>query len=132
MTRALLILGILLLLASGALLARSGPAVEPLTEDDCPSGARIVGAAPPEGHLQRCMRGGVRHGPSRGWYEGGRVRFETQWWDGKKHGRFSLWYENGRKRAEGQDRHGVPAGTWTSWDEEGRVVQQRTFEPGDG
>lgn len=116
-----------------ALLALAGacaspPAVTPLTDRDCPDGARVVGAAPPAGRLQRCeLPGGVRHGPSRAWYDDGRLRYETSWWQGVKHGRFTFWYPDGRKRAEGQDRHGVPDGTWTSWAEDGTVAQQQVF-----
>ena len=104
-----------------------GPKIEPLTS--CPEGARLTGSAPPEGEQQRCMKGGDRHGPSRSWYKNGRVRAETEWWEGTKHGSFTLWYENGQKRAEGEDWHGQAMGTWTYWDEEGNVLQQRSFEP---
>lgn len=103
--------------------------VTALTDRDCPEGARVVGAAPPAGVLQRCeVPGGIRHGPSRAWYDSGRLRYETQWWQGRKHGRFTLWYPNGQQRAEGQDRHGIPDGTWTSWAEDGTVAQERIFE----
>jgi hypothetical protein len=102
-----------------------------LSDHDCPPGARVVGAAPPAGVAQRCeLPSGVRHGKSRAWYDNGRLRYETEWWQGVKHGTFTLWYANGRKRAEGQDRHGVAEGTWTSWAEDGTVLQARVFPAG--
>ena len=106
----------------------SSPRVVPLTERDCPEGASLIGAAPPSGELQRCeLPGGVRHGKSRAWFDNGRLRYETEWWQGKKHGKFTLWYVNGQKRAEGEDRHGVPVGTWLSWAEDGTKTQEREF-----
>jgi hypothetical protein len=106
--------------------------VAALADRDCPEGARVVGAAPPAGLLQRCeLPGGVRHGPSRAWYDNGRLRYETEWWEGRKHGRFTLWYASGRKRAEGRDRHGIPDGTWRYWAEDGSVMQARQFPAAD-
>jgi hypothetical protein len=108
----------------------AAPRVVPLTEKDCPDGAKLMGAAPPDGELQRCeLPGGVRHGKSRAWFDNGRLRYETEWWQGAKHGRFTLWYPSGKKRAEGEDRHGVPVGTWTTWAENGLVAQERVFDP---
>jgi hypothetical protein len=106
----------------------SAPRIVPLTERDCPEGASLLGTAPPGGDLQRCeLPGGVRHGKTRAWFDNGRLRYETEWWQGKKHGKFTLWYANGQKRAEGEDRHGVPAGTWTAWAEDGIKAQERIF-----
>ena len=107
----------------------SSPPITALTDRDCPEGATVVGAAPPTGRLQRCeLSGGLRHGPSRAWYDDGRLRYETEWWQGAKHGKFTFWYPNGQKRAEGQDRYGVPDGTWTSWAEDGSVAQTQVFQ----
>jgi MORN repeat variant len=105
------------------------PAIIPLTDRDCPEGAKVVGAAPPAGFLQRCeLSGGVRHGKSRAWYDNGHLRYETEWWQGVKHGKFTLWYANGQKRAEGQDQHGIPDGKWTSWAENGTVTQEQVLK----
>ena len=107
----------------------SSPPITALTDGDCPEGAKVVGAASPAGTLQRCeLSGGVRHGPSRAWYDDGRLRYETEWWQGMKHGKFTLWYPNGQKRAEGQDRHGIPDGAWTSWAEDGTLAQAQVFQ----
>jgi hypothetical protein len=107
----------------------ASPPIVALTDRDCPEGATVVGAAPPAGLLQRCeLPGGVRHGKSRAWYDNGRLRYETEWWQGVKHGKFTLWYANGQKRAEGEDRHGVAHGKWTSWAENGAVEQEQVFE----
>jgi len=106
----------------------SAPRVVPLTDRDCPGGAAVVGQAPPGGDVQRCeLPGGVRHGKSRAWFENGRLRYETEWWQGKKDGKFTLWYANGQRRAEGEDRNGIPVGRWMNWAEDGTVTQERVF-----
>jgi len=106
----------------------TAPPITALTDRDCPDGARVSGAAPPAGTLQRCeLAAGVRHGPSRAWYDNGRLRYETEWRHGVKHGTFTFWYDTGRKRAEGRDQHGIPDGTWTYWAEDGTVTQERVF-----
>lgn len=106
----------------------ASPPVVPLTDRDCPDGAHVGGAAPPADTLQRCeLPGGIRHGKSRAWFDDGRLRYETEWWQGVKHGRFTLWHANGQKRAEGQDRYGVAVGTWTSWAEDGTLLQEQVF-----
>jgi hypothetical protein len=115
-----------------AVACNTSPPIVPLTERDCPEGATIVGAAPPAGFLQRCeLPGGVRHGKSRAWYDNGRLRYETEWWQGVKHGKFAFWYANGQKRAEGQDRHGAADGKWTSWSEKGTVEQEQVYQAPD-
>lgn len=120
--------GVGLLAMALAVACSSPPSIVPLTDRDCPDGASVVGMAPPGGDGQRCeLPGGVRHGKSRAWFKNGRLRYETEWWQGKKHGTFTLWYENGGKRADGRDRHGVPEGTWTTWAEDGTVLQVRVF-----
>ena len=118
--------GVGLLVIGLAVSCNSAPGVVPLSQRDCPEGAVLVGSAPPDGDLQRCeLPGGVRHGKARAWYESGRPRAETEWWQGRKHGKFTLWYANGQKRAEGEDRNGFPVGKWTTWAEDGRVLEER-------
>jgi hypothetical protein len=117
-----------LLVAALVWACNASPPITALTDHDCPEGASVVGAAPPAGFLQRCeLPGGVRHGKSRAWYDNGRLRYETEWWQGVKHGTFTLWYANGQKRAEGQDRHGAADGKWTSWNEDGTLAQEQVF-----
>jgi MORN repeat variant len=107
----------------------SSPPIVALTERDCPDGATVIGTAPPAGFLQRCeLPGGIWHGKTRAWYPSGRLRYETEWWQGVKHGKFTLWYPNGQKRAEGEDRYTVAHGKWTSWAEDGTVLDERVFE----
>lgn len=91
---------------------------------ECPSEAQLAD----DGLRQRCQRDvGVRHGASSGWYENGRNRVYTEWWDGAKHGKFTLWYDNGQVRSEGFHAHGKPAGEWVYYAEDGSVLQRRTF-----
>ena len=102
--------------------------IVPLTERDCPEGAVVAGNAPPAGDQQRCeLPGGIRHGKSRAWYPNGRLRYETEWRQGKRHGDFTFWHENGRKKSEGRDVDGIPEGKWISWAEDGTVLQERVF-----
>ena len=109
--------------------ACASPPSAALTDRDCPEGATVVGAAPPKGFLQRCeLPGGVRHGKSRAWYETGKLRYETEWWQGVKHGKFTMWYPSGAKRAEGEDRHGVPDGMWRQWTERGALAEERSLQ----
>jgi MORN repeat variant len=90
----------------------------------CPSEAQLAD----DGLRQRCQRDvGVRHGASSQWYENGRNRIYTEWWEGAKHGKFTLWYENGQVRSEGFHAHGKPAGEWTYYAEDGSVLERRTF-----
>lgn len=94
----------------------------------CPDGARIVGAAPPQGYNQRCERpGGIRHGLSRFWHANGQLSAETEWSNGRKHGTFRLWYPNGRKRAEGAHYDMQPVGSWSFWDGQGNLFQKEEF-----
>ena len=117
-----------LLAAVLAWACNASPPITALTDRDCPDGARVSGAAPPAGFLQRCeLAGGVRHGPSRAWHDNGRLRYETEWRHGMKHGTFTFWYDNGRKRAEGEDQYGIAVGKWTSWAEDGTVAQEQVF-----
>jgi hypothetical protein len=117
---------LLALVLAGA--CNASPPITALTDRHCPDGARVSGAAPPAGTLQRCeLSGGVRHGPSRAWYDNDRLRYETEWRHGVKHGKFTFWYDTGRKRAEGQDQYGIPDGKWTSWAEDGTVAQEQVF-----
>lgn len=109
--------------------APGSPVTPPITPiAACPEGAVLVGAAPSAGLRQRCQRSeSERHGASREWYDNGRERSYSEWWDGKKHGRFTLWFKNGRVRSEGAHRHGVPAGAWKYFRDDGSLQQQATF-----
>jgi hypothetical protein len=104
----------------------ASPPVAPITA--CPEGAVLEGAAPPAGLRQRCQKSvSERHGASREWYEDGRERTYSEWWQGRKHGRFKLWYKDGRVRSEGAHRHGAPAGPWKYYNEDGSVSEEQTF-----
>jgi hypothetical protein len=106
--------------------SRAAPAITPVTA--CPDGAVLEGEPPPKGLRQRCQKSATeRHGASREWYEDGKQRTYSEWWEGKKHGRFQLWYKSGRVRSEGAHHHGSPAGHWKYYNEDGTVSQEQTF-----
>jgi MORN repeat variant len=103
--------------------------VEAVAIAACPEGASVQGQAPSAGFRQRCLRGETeRHGASREWYENGRERAYSEWWNGEKHGRFALWFANGKLRSEGAHRFNQPAGKWTYYGENGAILQQKTYE----
>jgi hypothetical protein len=114
----------------------------------CPDGAKLMGAAPPEGQEVWCEKldssgHPVKHGlftlywPSgnkmlEGYYRDGKqdgiwTRFYAngqrsaldQYHDGVLEGRHVGWYPNGQQSEQGQYRDGKKEGRWHKWDEAG-------------
>jgi len=69
-------------------------ATTPEGESPCPDDARLVGAAPPAGTEQSCVR----------------IRRDGR---AENHGAFAQWYENLKPRTSGQFRWGAKCGPWT-------------------
>jgi hypothetical protein len=129
----------LLLLAAGGLCIGCGDALPPGVDAKgpllCPVGATLKESEIPiargGGHQERCTNpAGQRHGPARGWFADGQIRYYTEWWEGKKHGRFALWWSNGQLKAEGAHRDWQPEGLWTNWDENGEITSQHDYATG--
>jgi hypothetical protein len=125
-----------LLLLAGA---GCGEALPPGVDADgplvCPPGATLKQSEIPSarggGRQERCTNpAGQRHGPARGWFPDGQIRYYTEWWEGKKHGRFALWWPNGQMKAEGAHREWQPEGLWTNWDEHGEITSQHDYASG--
>jgi len=99
----------------------------------CPPGAQLKESEIPPargggGRQERCVNSaGQRHGPSRGYFPDGQIRYYTEWWEGKKHGRFAHWWPNGQPKAEGAHLEWEPDGLWTNWDENGDVTSEHDY-----
>ena len=101
----------------------------------CPPGAQMKESEIPlargGGRQERCVNSaGQRHGPSRGYFPDGQIRYYTEWWEGKKHGRFAHWWPNGQQKAEGAHREWEPDGVWTNWDESGDLTSEYDYSKG--
>src|SRR5262245_32162516 len=88
-------------LAAAGLCAACGDSTPPGVDAEgplaCPPGATLKESEIPisrgGGRKERCINpAGQRHGPSRGYFPDGQIRYYTEWWDGKKNGRFALWW----------------------------------------
>jgi antitoxin component YwqK of YwqJK toxin-antitoxin module len=80
----------------------------------CPTGTRLVGAAPPAGKAQWCEKGNhVKHGPYVWWWTSDQKREQGDYQNGKKHGLWiSLPEEVGGPLVIGRYVNGVPSGRW--------------------
>jgi antitoxin component YwqK of YwqJK toxin-antitoxin module len=93
----------------------------------------------------------LHHGPSKMWFESGKLQAEGFYQMDKRSGTFSYWYangqvaatgefvddlpsdiwvwwhENGQKAAVGNYRTGSLIGDWRWWNEDGKLAQTKTF-----
>jgi hypothetical protein len=130
-------------------------AEQPLT---CPSGATLMGAAPPKGEevwCQKIVNGKpVKDGIFIAYGTGGGKMLEGYYRDGKQDGQWTMWYENGARAAvdhyqggvqdgphtswyangvksiEGTYRNGKREGIWTRWDPSGLTSRRETYKDG--
>lgn len=96
---------------------------------DCPPGAHMVGAAPPEGTERGCKKQDkngnlVKHGKWFEWYVNGQKHIEGQYHEDSRVGVWTWWYPSGKKMQQGYFVRGNVAGIWKQWDEEGRIVKR--------
>ena len=109
----------------------------PTWAQECPSGARMSGAEPPNGNARGCQKidadgNPVKHGPWTEWYMNGVKQLEGEYKDGKQHGLFREWFPNGKPKQEGRYMDGRPSGKWVYWDEQGREkLKKGTVQSGD-
>lgn len=92
------------------------------------------------------------HGPSKVWFENGKLQVEGFYERGKRSGTFTYWYangqvaatgeftndlpndvwvwwhENGQKAAVGKYREGALVADWRWWSNDGKLAQQRTYD----
>jgi formylglycine-generating enzyme required for sulfatase activity len=67
--------------------------------NDCPSGTRRAGDAPPTGSAWWCERDdGTKHGPSKSWYESGQGRDQGSYSEGVQAGEWTRWSLDGKDR----------------------------------
>jgi antitoxin component YwqK of YwqJK toxin-antitoxin module len=98
----------------------------------------------------------LRHGPSKIWFDNGKIQQEGYYEQGKRHGTFTFYYEtgqvaatgeykddqpndiwvwwhsNGQKATVGQYRGGKQVGQWRWWDQSGTLVSQSAHDEGPG
>jgi antitoxin component YwqK of YwqJK toxin-antitoxin module len=94
----------------------------------------------------------LHHGPSKMWFENGKLQVEGFYQMDKRSGTFSYWYsngqvaatgefvddlpsdvwvwwhENGLKAAVGNYRAGALVGDWRWWNEDGKLAQAKSFD----
>lgn len=73
---------------------------------------------------------GMRHGPSKAWYENGTQQHEGLYELGKKSGTFTFWHPNGQVSATGDYRNDVPTGLWVWWHEMGQKAAIGKYDDG--
>lgn len=94
----------------------------------------------------------LHHGPSKMWFENGKLQVEGFYQQGKRAGTFTFWYEtgqiaatgefaddkpndvwiwwhqNGQKAAVGKYRAGALVDDWRWWNDNGKLAQERTYD----
>jgi antitoxin component YwqK of YwqJK toxin-antitoxin module len=94
----------------------------------------------------------LHHGPSKMWFENGKLQVEGFYQQDKRSGTFTYWYENGQiaatgefsddrpndvwvwwhengqKAAVGKYRAGALVDDWRWWNEDGKLAQERTYD----
>ncbi|HEX4210956.1 MAG TPA: hypothetical protein VHY56_11220 [Candidatus Binataceae bacterium] len=121
----------------------------------CPSGATMMGAAPPHGDevwcqkivdgkpvkdgpfivygegadrlIQGSYRNGIQEGEWTTWYANGQRSAVDHFHKGLQDGLHTSWYFNGVKSIEGEYHMGKREGVWTSWDPTGYTSKQETY-----
>jgi hypothetical protein len=86
----------------------------------CPDGARLLGAAPPEGSRIWCETSeGVSDGPLTVWYPSGTKKADGRWRADEQDGPWTTWYPDGTRKTQGTYDAGAMVGVWTSWGPDG-------------
>ena len=104
-------------------------------EPRCPSGAKLAGAAPPQGLEEWCETTDeaglpMKHGLYIAWFDEKQKQAEIHYLNGKEEGRTSAWYPNGKKMAEGLYRAGQRVGIWKKYYENGKTWAETPFVAG--
>lgn len=98
---------------------------------ECPDGAVVHGATPPDGFKAWCeMPDGTQHGPSLSWYESGSPKAEAHFDAGKLNGVFKLWHVNGQLAEEGHYVDDQRHGTFSTWADDGIKLLKQDFANG--
>lgn len=71
---------------------------------------------------------GLKHGPSRDWFESGALKSEDNYKFGLPDGFHREWYENGRMKSESLFSLGIRL-EFRSWDETGRLTTEDKIDP---
>ena len=72
----------------------------------------------------------LRHGPSKSWFENGKVQVEGFYQNDKKSGTFTYWYANGQVAATGEYTDDMPNDVWVWWHDNGQKAAIGKYEAG--
>ena len=62
----------------------------------------------------------LHHGPSKMWFENGKLQVDGYYQHDKRSGTFTYWYENGQIAATGEFADDMPNDVWVWWHENGQ------------
>ena len=72
----------------------------------------------------------LRHGPSKVWFENGRLQAEGFYQQDKRAGTFTYWYANGQMAATGEFADDLPSDVWVWWHENGQKAAIGNYDAG--
>ncbi len=103
----------------------------------CPDGAILFGAGPPQGFEAWCAKPAAQagaapiyHGPRVLWYGNGQKLAEGEYQNGKQRGVATAWHQNGQKRIVEHFDQGMRHGLSTAWYPDGTKQGEGRFEHG--
>ncbi len=101
----------------------------------CPDGARLMGAAPPEGQEVWCEKPGprghpVKDGPFLLYWPNGTMMLQGYYRDGKQDGVWLRFYANGQRAALDEYHDGVQQGRHLGWYPNGQQSEQGQYSGG--
>lgn len=100
----------------------------------CPPQTREAGTLAQGGREWWCETrdgdGWVRQGPSRSWFDNGRVEMEGEYDHGRRTGTWTRYWRTGRRRAQAEFRHGVQDGWMHRWDRYGHFLGGVRYDNG--
>jgi antitoxin component YwqK of YwqJK toxin-antitoxin module len=72
----------------------------------------------------------LHHGPSKMWFENGKLQVEGFYQMDKRSGTFSYWYDNGQVAATGEFVDDLPSDVWVWWHENGQKAAVGNYRAG--
>jgi len=101
----------------------------------CPNGAKLMGAAPPQGQETWCEKldpsgHAVKDGPFTLYWPNGTKMLEGYYRDGKQDGLWTRFYPGGQRLAVDTYRNGVQEGQHVGWYADGRESDEGRYRDG--
>ncbi len=72
----------------------------------------------------------IRHGPSKSWYENGKIQVDGSYHYGKRTGMFTYYYDNGQIASTGEYDNDVPEDVWVWWHTNGQKATVGEYTQG--